>query len=67
METPPGRSQTTRSIGMTYPDDRDDGVNFEAMIWKRSQTTRTIETIENYPRNDHFYSSNRGLIRPGSS
>ena len=26
-----------------YADDRDDRVNFEAIIWKRSQTTVTIE------------------------
>ena len=32
-----------------YPDDRDDRVNFEAIIWKRSQTTETIGTIEGYP------------------
>ena len=42
-----------------YPDDRDDHVNFEAIIWKRSQTTETIGTIEGYPRSHHFYSSNR--------
>ena len=42
--------------GEFYPDDRDDHVNFEAIIWKRSQTT---ETIESYPRSHHFYSSNR--------
>ena len=28
-----------------HPDDRDDHVNFEAIIWKRSQTTEAIETI----------------------
>ena len=27
-----------------YPDDRDDHVNFEAIIWKRSQMTETIGT-----------------------
>ena len=42
-----------------YPDDRDDHVNFEAIIWKRSQTTEAIGTIESYPRSHHFYSSNR--------
>ena len=42
-----------------YLDDRDDHVNFEAIIWKRSQTTETIGTIEGYPRSHHFYSSNR--------
>ena len=42
-----------------YPDDRDDHVNFEAIIWKRSQTTETIGTIEGYPRSHHFCSSNR--------
>ena len=36
---------------------RDDPVNFELIIRERSQTT---ETIEGYPRNHHFYSSNRG-------
>ena len=41
------------------PGDRDDRVHFEAIIWKRSQTTETIETIESYPRNHHFYSGNR--------
>ena len=46
------------------PDDRNDldrldrvesgrSCNFEAIIWKRSQT------IEGCPRNHHFYSSNR--------
>ena len=47
-----------------YADDRDNRVNFEAIIWKRSQTTETIETIGSCPRNHHFYSSNRELIRP---
>ena len=32
-----------------YPDDR---VKFEAIIWKHSQTTGTIER---YPRNHHSY------------
>ena len=41
--------------------DRDDRVNFEAIIWKRSKTTEMIETIKSYPRN-HFYFSNRGEI-----
>ena len=31
-------------------DDRDDRVNFVAIIWKRSQTVETIGTIEGYPR-----------------
>ena len=48
-----------------YPDDRDDRANFETIIWKRSQTTGTIGTIEGYPRNHHFYTSNREYIRPG--
>ena len=48
----PGRLQSR--IG------RDDRVNFEVIIRKRSQTT---ETIESYPRNHHFYSSNRGEIQ----
>ena len=30
-----------------YPDDP--SVNFEVIIWKRSQTTETIGTIEGYP------------------
>ena len=45
-----------------HPDDREDRVNFEAIIWKRSQTT---ETIESCPRNHLFYSSNREEILPG--
>ena len=45
-----------------HPDDREDRVNFEAIIWKRSQTT---EKIESYPRNHLFYSSNREEILPG--
>ena len=48
----PGRLQSR--IG------RDDRVNFEVIIRKRSQTT---ETIESYPRNHRFYSSNRGEIQ----
>ena len=28
-----------------YPDNRGDRVNFEAIIWKRSQMTETIRTI----------------------
>ena len=40
-------------------DSEDDHVNFVAIIWKRSQTVETIGTIEGYPRNHHFYSSNR--------
>ena len=40
-------------------DDRDDHVNFEGIIWKCSQMTETIGTIESYPRCHHFYSSNR--------
>ena len=42
-----------------YPDDRDDHVNFKAIIWKRFQRTETIGTIEGYPRSHHFYTSNR--------
>ena len=42
-----------------YPDDRDDHESFEAIIWKRSQTTETIGTIEGYPRRHHLYFSNR--------
>ena len=54
----PGRLRRPRSLDRVefYPDDR---VNFEAIIWKRSQTTETIGTIEGYPRSHHFYSSNR--------
>ena len=48
-----------------YPDDRDDRVNFDAIIWKRAQTTETIGTIEGYSRNRHFYSSNRDIIWSG--
>ena len=56
METPPGHpiandpnhwdnlNRLDRSE--FYPDDRDDRVNFE--------------TIKSYPRDDQFYSSNRG-------
>ena len=62
MEMLPGRLQSTRTIGMTSIAwiGRDDRVNFELIIRKRSQTT---ETIEGYPRNHHFYSSNRGEIQ----
>ena len=42
-----------------YPKDRDDHVTFEAIKWKRSQTTETIGTIEGYSRSHHFDSSNR--------
>ena len=60
---PDGRLRRPRSLDLDrvefYPDDRDDHVNFEAIIWKRSQTTETIGTIEGYPRSHHFYSSNR--------
>ena len=43
-----------------YPDDRYDQVNFEAIIWKRSQqSTETIGTIWGFPRNQQSYSSNR--------
>ena len=40
-------------------------VKFKAIIWKHSQTSATIGTIEGYPRKHHSYSSNRGAIRPG--
>ena len=63
MGTLPRRSQTTRTTETTsiawIELSRDDRVNFEAIIWKRSQTTETIGTIEGYPRSHHFYSSNR--------
>ena len=39
-----------------YLEDRDDHVNFEAIISKHSQTT---ETIKGYPRSHHFSSSNQ--------
>ena len=57
----PGRLRRPRPLDRVefYPDDRDDHVNFEAIIWKRSQTTETIGTIEGYPRSHHFYSSNQ--------
>ena len=51
MEMLPGRSQTTQMTGMTLipcidlssiPDDWDNCVNFEVLIWKHSQTTETI-------------------------
>ena len=51
MEMLPERSQTTQMTGMTLiawidlssiPDDRDNCVNFEVIIWKHSQTTGTI-------------------------
>ena len=32
-------------------------VNFEAIIWKRSQATETIRKIECYPRSHHSYSN----------
>ena len=38
-----------------YPDDRDNHVNFEAIIWKHSRTAETIGTIKGYPRNHHSY------------
>ena len=38
-------------------DSEDDHVFFVAIIWKHSQTVETIGTIEGYPRNHHFYSS----------
>ena len=52
----PGRLRRPRSLDRVefYPDDRDDRVNFEAIIWKRSQTTETIGTIEGYPTSHHF-------------
>ena len=59
-ETLPGRSQTTWTTETTsiafYPEDRDDRVHFEMIIWKRSQTTETIGTIEGFTRNHHYYS-----------
>ena len=54
METLPRRSQRTRTTETTSiawielssnPDDPNVHVNFEAIIWKRSQTTETIGTI----------------------
>ena len=38
---------------------RDDRVNFEAIIWKYSQTTETIRMIEGHPTNNYSYSSNQ--------
>ena len=53
METLPGRSQTTRTTETTsiawIELSRDDRANFEAIIWKRSQTTETIGTITFIP------------------
>ena len=40
----------------SYPDDWEDRINFEAIIWKHSYTSPTIGTImEGYPRNYHSY------------
>ena len=47
-----------------YPDDWDDCVNFEVIIWKCSQTTGAIGRIKGYPRN-HYYSSNWEKIWSG--
>ena len=38
---------------------QDDRVNFEAIIWKYSQTTETIRMIEGHPTNNYSYSSNQ--------
>ena len=68
MEMLPGQRQMTQMTGMTLipwidlssiPDDRDNCVNFEAVIWKHSQMTETIGTVKVYPRNHHFNSSNQ--------
>ena len=66
METLPRRSQTTRTNETTsiackeLSTTRTIGmIMFEAIIWKRSQTTETIGMIEGYPRNHHFVSSNQ--------
>ena len=66
METLPRRSQTTRTTGTTsiawkeLSSIRKIGtIMFEAIIWKRSQTTETIGMIEGNPRSHHFVSSNR--------
>ena len=56
----PGRLRRPRSLGYmsielsSNPDDPNVHVNFEAIIWKRSQTTETIGAIEGYPRSHHF-------------
>ena len=40
----------------SYPDDWEDRINFEAIIWKHSYTSPTIGTImKDYPRNHHSY------------
>ena len=43
----------------------DDPVKFEVIIQTGSQTTEIIGMIKGYPRNHHFYYSNRGEIQPG--
>ena len=53
METLLGRLQTTRTMETSLIAwielSRDDGVNFEAIVWKRSQTTGTIGKITFIP------------------
>ena len=65
METLPARSQKTRTTETTsmvwiefYPDDRDDRVKFEAIIWKIWKHSQKVKTIEGY----HSYYRNRGEI-----
>ena len=74
MEILPGWWQMTQMTGMTLipwidlssiADNRDNCENFEAVIWKHSQTIETIGTVKVYPRNHHFHSSNQEWIRFG--
>ena len=44
-----------------HPDDRDDRVKFEAIIWKIWKHSQNMKTIEGY----QSYSRNRGEIWPG--
>ena len=68
METLPARSEktwTTETIKIVwiefYPDDRDDRVKFEAIIWKIRKHSQKMKTIEGY----QSYPGNRGEIWPG--
>ena len=67
MKMLPKQSQMSRMTETTsvdrlnrvefYVDHWEDCVDFE-VIWKCSQTTETIRTIEGYPRNHHYLSIN---------
>lgn len=55
----------TELSSFSYLNNWDDHVKFEVIIQKRFQTTEIIGMIKDYPRNHHFYYSNRGEIQPG--